>query len=413
MLFTWFQPILKSPRKVTKYELQICTLKGNHIIKNLNFEIKSSLKQSAGKQDKIMKSDKSNLEYVTLRNDIETDYYIVHDLQPGLKYMCRVRPCLNDVWLDWDFSINSEIFFIQSRHPDPPTKLQQLKTHNILPNQITLQWKKGKSNGKLVEKYEILCSKVVRPQDIGVEDESSINETEIIYDEFNIDHNKLVFENITDVGIFHENDDEEGVVCFTAKSLATNSSYIFKIRQANENGWSKFSDLSPIITLYASNSPPKPVLAIKGTKHIIIEWDEDFLSDNDEDNQSLHVLGYEVHYSMVPPSWSNYIGNVSSVQTPLLSNEIFTSTIEWQNTNAIVVPHTFALGDDGSILSDMYHTHLNTPADDNNDAVRTISAIVDNLVSASCYIFRVRAKTVGGWSDWSEPSDIIQTLSIQ
>lgn len=155
----WFRPILnaETDRKVEKYELQVCHLKGPlvtsiRVLKNTmrkrpveetNFttaylkelemkrqkeleEDEKELQESRMKrlQEDIQVEDENKNEFVTVSASLTEESFEI-DMHAGAKYQCRVRAKISgdEDFCPWEMAVNSEVFSLASALPDPPFEI--------------------------------------------------------------------------------------------------------------------------------------------------------------------------------------------------------------------------------------------------------------------------------------------------
>ena len=222
-----------------------------------------------------------------------------------------------------------------------------------------------------------------------------------------------------------------GPQAFNCKDLTPGCSYVFRVRQRTQLGWSLYSKLSNIVSTFPALPPGKPEVLKMTAFHALIQWQE-----SKDDRLTLSNLEYDVQIGKLP-----FIQDVSlqEIETKLYSENATAEDVDdwnakvnmyvvWINADVRKVENINVDIDSHEMLAIMKNIHIsdtvvsNACNDDESDfyieqpANRAPpsykSVMIDKLSSATTYVCRVRVRTVAGWSTWSKVSNSFTTLSI-
>lgn len=413
----WFSPILFENRKVTAFEIQIAQLSTGYVTKNINVYSSVISKDLRSKKEEL-------LNYETISNSLLVNELDIPTLKAGGKYVLRVRSKIDKEWLDWDLCVKSDIIIVPPTAPDPPfgvevafyteedPEIEMDKPERFLHEQpeidhvekprikrkvldlshdnIVIKWTNGISNGQPVSEYQIDCAKV---RDYRITDQMLAsyasntnndvkNDIEIISKNDTPEESSLdadTIKSLTWVNVTKEGD-LLGPLAFRAKKLIPGSSYIFRVRQFNECGWSEFSPASPLITTTASLPPGRPFHVSIGAFQAILQWKESM-----DERLGLTNLEYQVQIASLPSLYHNDYGDSNEKDW----NERINSSVQWNNA------------------STRPWEAINEGEKSNNVCV---AVMIDLLSASTVYVVRVRVRTVAGWSVWSNISSEFRTL---
>ena len=126
-----------------------------------------------------------------------------------------------------------------------------------------------------------------------------------------------------------------------------------------------------------------------------------------EDSYGFTLLEYEIQQAVLPVG-RRRVDELSKV------GGLTWSTSESRKFEGLQAINTDLIEFDGQ--SDLFLDRPgNNAASYNNPATEIphkFALLVDRLIANTTYLFRVRARTVVGWSTWSEVSDEVMTLSV-
>lgn len=297
---------------------------------------------------------------------------------------------------------------------------------DVTHDSIVITWKNGVTNGMPIVEHEIECARVrnhyineveaARDAFYNEEKEETIprlnsgsfsphiarygvrspasplipfaNTNLVAYDpnEFEVRHSPLSpkrlakgdeerivlrWQNITHEGEFIN------AQAFRAKGLVPGSSYVFRVRQRNEKGWSKFSQSSKLIPTFPTAPPSAPTVLSEssGSTYLTVSWYQE-----KDSGVALTVLGYEVQTGKNEPSGQqlHMKSDASGISDLVSANEM----LNWETATTKEVKGQA----DGSIV-----------------------VMVEHLTPSTHYCVRVRIRTVAGWSPWSSHSNVWKT----
>jgi hypothetical protein len=156
-----------------------------------------------------------------------------------------------------------------------------------------------------------------------------------------------------------------GPSSFRVTGLIPGSTYVFRVKMRNEYGWSDFSPSTKMIKTYPCMPTSMPFPHTVNSQYVYIQWNE---TDGVSETTGLTNLSYEVESGRVP------LGENTNVHA---------HTVNWEVPEIREVPE---------ICNKPLH-----------------GVMIDKLFPGAQYVFRVRVRTIAGWSAWSEISDIIRT----
>jgi hypothetical protein len=413
----WFSPILSENRKITAFEVQIAQLSTGYVTKNINVYSSVISKDLRSKKEEL-------LNYETITNALLVNELDIPTLKAGGKYVIRVRSKIDKEWLDWDISVKSDIIIVPPTAPDPPFDVGaafyteedpeiemdkplrflheqpeidhvekpriKRKVLDVSHDNLVIKWTNGISNGQPVSEYQIDCAKVrdYRVTDQMLASHASNSNDDVKMDSEIISKNDTPEESTLDadtikslswVNVTKEGD-LIGPLSFRAKNLIPGSSYVFRVRQFNECGWSDFSPASPLITTTASLPPGRPFQVSVSAFQAVLQWKESM-----DERLGLTNLEYQVQIASLPSLYDNEYGNSNDKEW----NDRINSSAQWNNAST-------------------------RPWEAVNEEIKTnnvcVAVMIDLLTASTVYVVRVRVRTVAGWSVWSNISCEFRTL---
>ena len=456
----WFKPIIAPPRKVTKYEVQFCNVNGP-MSKNVLVLAKENGEEVC---------DASSMQFKTLRDDLTINELEITNLRPGNKYLARVRVQIDGVWNDWDLSLMSDIISMPAQLPDAPFDVKialsleyqrllelQLKPetdsissstprgklpenidhikYDVQHDSVLINWTNGNNNGLPAIEYQVDVAKVreYRCNDLILANSAIPINTLVDADgdEYFPEHDSKLSGILNELPWINATGNLLGPQAFNCKELTPGCSYVFRVRQRTQLGWSLHSKLSNIVSTFPALPPGKPEVLKMTAFHALIQWQE-----SKDDRLTLSNLEYDVQIGQLP-----FIQDVSlqQIEAKLYSENATVEDVDdwnsqvnmyvvWINADVRNVENINVDIDSHEILATMKNVHIpdtvvsNVCNDDESDfyveqpASRTPppykSVMVDKLSSATTYVCRVRVRTVAGWSTWSKVSNSFTTLSI-
>lgn len=471
----WFKPILSSPRKVTAYEAQLRNVVGP-MIKKINVYPNHQQKISTAtgvdnEADKV--GDSGGMGFFTLRDDLTTNELEISDLQPGGKYMCRVRAQIDGIWNSWEICVISDIISMPASVPDAPfdvhpasvdvekdsedakdggistdKKILLAPVLDIQHDSILIKWKNGFTNGFPAMEYEVNIAKVreyrsndlilahnaaaakgtqeidgkkvALPVDekykvvISTESVPGVDAVEYIHDGL---INELPWVSLT--GAAKEKNGSSGsgptgellgAQAFRARGLDPGSSYVFRVRQRNDLGWSDYSSASSLITTFPSVPPGRPFCISFFPFHVILRWEE-----SADMRLALTNLEYDVQIGKLPLIHINdFLGGRDAEDANIGGRDgderrewesSINSIVSWEKADTRIWDNNDIDIDKMVALIPLYGSSPLPPANG------TVTVLVDRLSPGTPYVARVRVRTVAGWSTWSQIGDIFSTLS--
>jgi len=223
-------------------------------------------------------------------------------------------------------------------------------------------------------------------QQPGHGDENEIEKEEEVEDES--DGGTIKWKNMTRTG------ELLGPQAFRAMQLTQGCTYIFRVRQRNEHGWSPFSKASEMITTFACRPPSTPVVVSCSSYFVLLQWStnthsHDVSSSNKEQEAlGLTYLDFEVQ-----------IGKVPLGETPT------GGSVKWLVATTRPAPQ---LCDDVPVHDDDYDQENEYKQ---GQKEHRTGVMIDCLSSSTAYTARVRVRTVAGWSSWTASTPTFKTLS--
>lgn len=119
----WVEPQLAPGRKIDCFEIQMSTPTGPM---STSITVYKSKSKSKGLP---RKSGTTTAEFKTLSTQCETSEYIARGLKSGKKYQFRARPKINNVWVDWDHCVLSDVITMPSSAPDAPQNVHVIRVY--------------------------------------------------------------------------------------------------------------------------------------------------------------------------------------------------------------------------------------------------------------------------------------------
>ena len=173
-----------------------------------------------------------------------------------------------------------------------------------------------------------------------------------------------------------------GPQSFKVFNLIPGSFYIFRMRQRNQLGWSKFSAASEMIQTFPAVPPSQPELVSSGATYIVIRW-----SEGSDGTVGFTNLDYDLQ--------------ISTVDEATVPKSI-DGQIDWENC-----PLSWQSADSARCNPNTKGSRKQTRI----PALLVFNTImVRRLVPGCQYVVRVRVNTLYGWSTWSSQSNIMTTL---
>jgi hypothetical protein len=455
----WFKPIIAPPRKVTKYEVQFCNVNGP-MSKNVAVMAKENGEEVG---------DTTSMQFKTLRDDLTINELEITNLKPGNKYVARVRVQIDGIWNDWDVSLMSDVISMPAQLPDAPFDVKialsleyqrllelQLKPetessddsmntkdkaaenidhikYDVQHDSIVINWINGNNNGLPAIEYQVDVAKVreYRCNDLMLASSSIPIKTFVDAegDEYLPEDSKLL-------GILNElpwvnsTGNLLGPQAFHCKDLTPGCSYVFRVRQRTQLGWSPYSKFSNIVSTFPALPPSKPEILKMTAFHALIQWQE-----SKDERLSLSNLEYDVQIGKLP-----FIKDVPlrEIEAKLYSEDATVDDVDdwnakvnmyvvWVNADVRKIENMNIDIDSHDMLATMKNVHISddvvnkTNDEDESDyyvekpVLRPPSyksVMIDKLSSATTYVCRVRVRTVAGWSTWSKVSHSFTTLSV-
>lgn len=178
-----------------------------------------------------------------------------------------------------------------------------------------------------------------------------------------------------------------GPSAFRLGGLHPGGSYIFRVRQRNNMGWSDFSAASAIVTTYRSVPPSEIRLASAHPYHMELEW-EAITGENREDE------GGQITFPLTAVDYDLRICamELESQQKTFAKHEANWDS-QWEQLYNWTIPN-----------------HRVFSHSEGKAAKSTTSVIVDMLTPSTTYVAKVRIRTVAGWSTWTPVSEYFRTL---
>ena len=165
---------------------------------------------------------------------------------------------------------------------------------------------------------------------------------------------------------------------FKLSGLLPGAHFIFRMRQRNQLGWSKFSAASEMIQTFPARPPSQPEFVSAGTTFVIVRW-----SEGSKEAVGFTNLDFEVEISAID------VATIPKGNDSNLEDVYENCPLNWYSADVTRCDST------GSI---------------DLSAVKFITAMIRRLVPGCTYIARVRVHTLHGWSTWSDASKILSTL---
>lgn len=323
--------------------------------------------------------------------------------------------------------------------------------YDVTHDQITIKWTNGNTNGLPAISYEVNLAKVreYRSNDLNLAHRAQLrgdasttmkvkNNTDQADTNTNTNTNTTLkpvtedkYKTITEEasgeeyvhdGIISELPWTDASLCgemlgpqsFRARGLDSGSSYVFRVRQQNSLGWSEWSKASQLINTFPTLPPGRPRYVRLNYTHVILRWTESV-----DTRLSLSNLEYSVQVGKLPLVYQNNFskrgigGGLSDVNSGGDGEgrreweATINSMVEWETAATRRWDETANQGVDVDKVVALV-SHYGTPMEAEAGCV---TVLVDRLSSGTVYVAKVRARTVAGWSAWSEISDCFCTLS--
>eukprot|EP01038_Epipyxis_sp_PR26KG_P006935 gene6935-9489_t len=446
------------------------SLLDNNNNNNNNNNNKIEIEASQAEVTEMLSLSDMSHEYFTVSDTITSNNYIVSNLKPGGKYKFRVRMKYKDSdWFDWETCLMSEVLSVPSTIPDPPfhirpSKLEIIgnnknwKVHNnkegeeighfneqlksvhssnnnhyfnenfhtiksrkdsfdgleisdidlfqydITHNSITIEWTNGNSNGSPIIEYIIEMAMI---RNFKIEDIVNAREA---YSNIEIDNNSTVSTPNIDkkhtrkINIINNNNLHWINVTnpaffinpqkYHVSNLFPGQTYTFRMKQRNQNGWSSYSNSSKIISTYPTLPPSQPIIIFISKTYLDVTW---YTRDFDEINNST-IRNYNEVNDEAKITLSNleYNVQVAVIHTTNNNNHNNKTNFNQRNLEWIDVSYTI-----------INNSPNNQDDDDDN---LSYEVRINDLIAGTCYVIRVRARSVLGWSTWSKISLSCRTL---
>ena len=430
----WFSPRLVN-RRVDGFELQMTVPKGplETSIKVYDHKEKGDAKEiiTVTTEDESEASARTGASYdfrtIPGAELLKENRFTVHGLGPGCRYQFRVRAKVDGAMTKWGMGYSSSIITTPSAPPDPVTDVkictlmkgsgvnedgESLERPEVDHNSIGIEWIAGNPNGSSVEEIQVLAARIrdYRPEDLeSASIASSPQKSNTINDSLNmstlglesldinntnpkiVENNnssipiplpslqtsgvsgsstatELTWTNVTTSGI------QRGPQSFKVMNLLSGSSYIFRVRVRNECGWSNYSIATEMTTTTLVGPPLAPFPKLVKTHYMILQWKPA------KDNQfNFSAMEFQLEGAVLP---------VSSKPTADVLKHLV-----WKRCEV--------------------REHREDEDNNTSNEQRTMEGgylLVDKLKPSTPYIFRMRMRSVVGWSSWSMPSEIIPTL---
>ena len=287
------------------------------------------------------------------------------------------------------------------------SKAVSLSNTFVTHDSIVITWKNGNCHGLPVEEFEVQWAKVreYRHEDLAlakdargqVHEKDDFEKSLSIFDDSSepsrAESIKVELEGntalqwVSSIQMNNKITSETrgkflGPQSFKVFNLIPGSFYIFRMRQRNQLGWSKFSAASEMIQTFPAVPPSQPELVSSGATYIVIRW-----SEGSEGTVGFTNLDYDLQISTVDEATvpKSIDGQIDWENCPL----------NWQS-------------------ADSARCNPNTKGSRKQTRIPTLlvfnTIMVRRLVPGCQYVVRVRVNTLYGWSTWSSQSNIMTTL---
>jgi hypothetical protein len=444
----WVAPVLVN-REVTAYEVQMCEPSGPRKNAITVFSRRPSNAVGGETEEAAAQSKADGYEYRTVTDSISDNEAFIDNLKPGIRYQFRVRPQIDGVWCDWALGQSSNIFAIPASAPEVPTDVcvgtlnptlfrakrrddssvqeaeeisenkapdnadesktegdvvsiyynREMRTPAIAHDSILITWTNGVPNGSPIVQNDIEIARVrcynhedtVLSLDAAGKLESPDKSQELTAKDFDITGD-LGWQDATLNGKYISS------TSYRACGLQPDSGYIFRVRQRNGVGWSKWSLASSVITTLSAAPPTPPEAVHLGTYYAIMQW------DMQGGQFGYTILDYELQLALLPS------GKRMDPNVPDADDSNWDTPLEW------IIPETRRVDDPESAVSmsgtakEFLRTtdKVSAGSGDNFDCKRVF---VDKLLPMSVYVSRIKVRTVTGWTAWSGIGQPFRTLS--
>ena len=276
----------------------------------------------------------------------------------------------------------------------------------ITHDSIVITWKNGNCHGLPVEEFEVQWARVreYRHEDLAlakhargaIHEKDDFEKSLSVFDDstelsrgegskFELE-GSAALQWVSSIQLNNTFDSETrgkflGPQSFKVFNLIPGSFYIFRMRQRNQLGWSKFSSASEMIQTFPAVPPSQPELVSSGATYIVVRWSEGTVGFTNLD-YDLQIS--TVDEATVPKSIDG-------------SNEV-----DWENCPLNWQP------------ADSARCNAHSKSSRSQSRLPTLmifnTIMVRRLVPGCKYVVRVRVNTLYGWSTWSCESSIMTTL---
>ena len=454
----WFTPLLQDEvmdRKVTAFELQMCCPTGP-----LLTDINVFDPHKHGE-----KNIQAVYDYVTLSDTIIEPRFKVTGLQSGKRYQFRVRPQINKTWVPWSLGIVSEIISTPCDRPGFAFDVKGVKIEektakmtaqgNVIESNwlldatdsnLAIQWTNGNSNGSSIDGCELYAASYrghkerdlgaaalehepIELEDLKTEGENSLDDEDIY---------RLKWTNITADGHL------VNATTFKAGGLKHGHTYIFRVRQRNEYGWSQLSAASEPLETFAISKPPWPLLNYPSAYYLTLTCQPI------DAYATFSTIDYELQCTICPnaairdktealiwvecdfrkhePAAAEFPYHKDCMTLEAYKKEIEMNVrglksglacpnCQFQSQKEERATHVLC-EECGTIFCyicgkvEIVEKAVDSSAAQLDGGGTVEFVLVEQLSPNTSYLFRLRFRTAVGWSPWSDPSPEIRTITL-
>ena len=454
----WFTPLLQEEtmgRKITAYELQMCCPTGPL---QTEIYVYDPHKRGQGNIQAVY-------DYSTLSDTIVEPKYKVTGLLSGKRYQFRVRPQINGAWVPWNLGIISEIISTPCDRPGFPFDVKGVLIEeknatmtaqgNVVNSTwildatdtgLKIKWTNGYSNGSSIDGCEIYAASYRnhKERDLG----AAALENEVV----ELESLKTQGENGPDVDDVYRlkwtDITADGhlinATTFQANNLKHGRTYIFRIRLHNEYGWSSLSAASEPLETYEISKPPWPILNYPSAYYVTLTCQPI------DAYASFSTIEYELQCTICPnaelrdkseplvwvacdfrkhePKAAEFPYHKDCMTLEAYKKEIEMNVkglksgltcpnCGFQNQKDERATHVLC-EECGTIFcyicgkTEIMEKAIDSSAARMDQGGTVEYVLVEQLSPNTSYLFRLRFRTVVGWSPWSEPSQEIRTITL-